>query len=301
MNKIYLIIKEGMKHTRKNHAGMSIAGNKHAVSQCHPKYKGRTACLPKMVYASLSDSRESGAGATGSGARGSKTRKDVRKSAMKLTGCKTDRCIAEKANMPSREMLKYLRPSRPKEWEQKYDTWLSTTDIDAVMKQYEEAYPWYMYLGAVPIDFSAPDPYTEGAVEKKKCLYNSFCHLQLNDLMKKGIKGIGAVFNLDPHFKSGSHWTGLYIDLVRKECNFFDSYAYKPHPLISRLMKSLTLQMPLTLNYNARRFQYSNTECGMYSLYFLIKMIEGVPFKKFVKKAVPDSEMYRLRHILFSS
>jgi hypothetical protein len=257
-------------------------------TQCHPKYKRRDGCLPDMVYASLAGGK-------------TRRRQTARKKALKITGCKTDRCLAEKAHMPSREALKYLRPARPAEWEQKHDTWLSTTDIDAVMKQYEEAYPSYMYLGAVPIDFSAPDPYTEGAVEKKKCLYNSFCHLKLDDLIRKGTKGIGAVFNLDPHFKNGSHWVGWYLDLVRKESNFFDSYGYKPHPMILRLMKSLTLQMPFRLNYNARRFQRSNTECGMYSLYFLIKMIEGVPFKKFVKKAVPDSEMYKLRHVLFSS
>jgi hypothetical protein len=166
------------------------------------------------------------------------------------------------------------------------------------MKQYEIAYPHFTYLGAVPIDFSAPDPYVPSG--EKKCLYSYFCNINLADLKRKGKTGIGAIFNLDPHFRDGSHWVGLYIDLKRMECNFFDSYGMKPHSLIFNLMKSLTLQMPLTLNYNARRFQYSDTECGMYSLYFLINMIEGVPFKAFVKKPVADSEMLKLRKWIFS-
>ena len=52
--------------------------------------------------------------------------------------------------------------------------------------------------------------------------------------------------------------------------------------------------------WNSRRFQYSDTECGMYSMYFLIAMLSGISFKKFCHTAVPDSEMYMLRKILFS-
>jgi hypothetical protein len=51
--------------------------------------------------------------------------------------------------------------------------------------------------------------------------------------------------------------------------------------------------------YNGRRSQYSNTECGMYSLYFIINMINGVPFRKFVKRRIPDKDMLELRKVIF--
>ncbi len=246
--------------------------------QCHPKIKsGKRGCLPSKVYSLF----------------GGKTRR----AAFKKTGCNTDRCIAEKAHLPSTTVEKYLRPKKPVSWRTKPNTWLDTNNIDQVMKQYEETYPEFIYLGAVPIDFSAQDPYAGG---EKKCLYSGFCQINLQELKKAGKTAIGAVFNLDPHFKNGSHWVALFIDLRRGECNFFDSYGMRPHPLIFHLMKSLTLQMPLKLNYNARRFQYGNSECGMYSIYFLINMIEGVPFRKFVRNPVADSEMLRLRNWIFS-
>jgi hypothetical protein len=251
------------------------------VAQCHPRIKGRRAgCLPSSVYRAV----------------GGRTRKE----AFRKSGCSSDRCIAEKAALSSKTVAQYLRPRRPSTWISKPDTWLDTNNIDDVMRQYEEAYPQFQYLGAVPIDFSAPDPYVDSSFMEKKCLYSYFCNINLAEAKRKGKTGIGAVFNLDPHFRDGSHWVALFVDLARGEINFFDSYGVRPHPLIFNLMKSLTLQMPLRLNYNARRFQRSNTECGMYSIYFLIKMIEGVSFKKFVRHPVGDTEMLRLRHMLFS-
>jgi hypothetical protein len=273
-----------MTNTRRKHR--SNKAKMPGRYQCNPTLKKkRTGCLPTKIYSRL---------ATG----GKPHIRDLRKKALAKTGCSSDRCLAEKANMSSIEIDKYLRPKRPSSWTTKPNTWLDTNNIDQVMKQYEIAYPHFTYLGAVPIDFSAQDPYVAG--NEKKCLYSYFCNINLNDLKQKGKTGIGAIFNLDPHFRDGSHWVGLYIDLVRRECDFFDSYGMKPHPLIFNLMKSLTLQMPLKLNYNARRFQFSDTECGMYSLYFLINMIEGVRFKAFVKKPVADSEMLKLRKWIFS-
>ena len=35
---------------------------------------------------------------------------------------------------------------------------------------------------------------------------------------------------------------------------------------------------------NKRRHQFSDSECGMYCLYFIIEMIKGRPFDKFLKK-----------------
>jgi len=69
---------------------------------------------------------------------------------------------------------------------------------------------------------------------------------------------------------------------------------------VARFMRYLTLQNPkLTLQRNGRRFQYSNSECGMYSMYFIIRMIAGESFKKFCKKRIADKYMLDFRKILF--
>ena len=194
------------------------------------------------------------------------------------------------------------------------------------MRQYEEAVPSFKFLGVVPIDFSAPDPYqkdpyeiekvagqstsmspTEGetqggaAAAKQRCLADEFCTVDLKKERAAGIRTIGAVFNLDPHDKNGSHWIACCILLDTKAIYYFDSYGLPPPAQISRFMRSFILQdAGLTLKYNGRRFQFGNSECGMYCMYFLICMINRVPFKTFVRHTVPDKYMLELRGVLFS-
>jgi hypothetical protein len=213
-------------------------------------------------------------------------------------GCNSNdgRCLVEKSQLSSDEkktlLDTFFRPKAPEGWKKDPDMWLTSEDIEVVMKQYEKAYPEFRFLGVVPIDFSAPDPYAKN----EKCMNEQFCHVDLQEEKSKGRKIVGAVFNLDPHYKSGSHWVGLAIDVNRNYVYYFDSYGVPPPSQVARFMRSLTLQNPnLKLQSNGRRFQYSDTECGMYSMYFLTQMIAGVSFKKFCKTPVPDKEMYLLR------
>lgn len=274
--------------------------------QCHPRITGRKkdqGCLPIDVYNRIAGSQDGGRAAT---RRHVGNLKVARAKAAAKTGCETDRCILEKSGLSREEIdmteQKFLRPKMPDDWKTNPTKWLNTNNIDKVLKQYEEIRPDFKFVGSIPIDFSAPDPYAVGAEKGKKCLYDETCKMNLDNLKGKGKKYIGFVFNLDPHFKNGSHWVSMILDLARRECNFFDSYGYEPHPLIARLMKSFRIQDPsLNLNYNARRFQFGQSECGMYSIYFVTTMLEGEKFKTFVKKGVPDSEMNKLRQWLFSS
>lgn len=263
-------------------------------SRCNPALtrKAKNKCLPTKIYSEISK----------------KLRVTKKKNLFQSVGCKDgeEHCLLDKA--PINDELKkdlrkqYLRPRRPKAWDSDPDMWLDNYNIIAVMKQYEEAVPWFKFLGVFPIDFSAPDPYKHDGGQK--CLYNELCSIQLKKEYEKGIRGIGMIFNLDPHYKGGSHWVGLYIDIqnIKKPfVSYFDSYGYKTPPLIARLMRSLKLQISTCeLGFNARRFQYGDSECGMFSMYFLICMICGISFKDFCKDAVDDGFMLQLRQILFS-
>lgn len=211
------------------------------------------------------------------------------------------RCLINKSDLPEIEkkdiLKKYFRPIQPAEWKAKPDTWLTSDDITLVMKQFEEGCPHYKFIGVVPIDFSYQDPYDKST---KKCINPEFCMVDLKAERAAGKTVLGAIFNLDPHDKGGSHWVGLVIDLKRNKVYFFDSYGVKPPEQVARFMKYLTLQEPkLVLQSNGRRFQYSNTECGVYSMYFIVCMINGQDFKTFCKNPIPDKWMYKFRGIFF--
>ena len=198
---------------------------------------------------------------------------------------------------------KYLRPRIPDSWKEDPDKWLDSTNIEAVMKQYEDAYPDFEFMGPYPIDFAAPDPYAKfdgGA--KKKCLINEVCELRVKEAFKNGTHQIGLIYNLDPHNKSGSHWVAVFVDIENHKTYYFDSYGLFPPKQIAAFMRWVKGQDPsMKLQYNGRKFQHHDTECGMYSLYFIIRMIAGDGFRSFTRQAPPDKEMIKLRHWIFST
>jgi len=228
---------------------------------------------------------------------------DIKRKLGNKGSCKKDdgKCLIESSSMGAEDKKKlvsaYFRPKLPEGWKKNPNMWLNSDDINAVMKQYEEAYSHFKFIGVVPIDFSAPDPYQKS---EKKCINQEFCLVDLKAEKAAGKKILGAVFNLDPHYKGGSHWVGLTVDLTRNKVYYFDSYGVKPPMQVARYMRYLnTLDPQLVLESNGRRFQYSDTECGMYSLYFIICMINGDNFTEFCKNPIADKWMRKHRKILF--
>ena len=207
-----------------------------------------------------------------------------------------------------RELVKtYLRPKQPDEWKNDPDMWLNSLDITHVMNQYEDAFPNFEFMGPFPIDFAAPDPYSGG----NKCLIQEMCEIKTTEALAKGTQYIGIIYNLDAHYKGGSHWVATFIDLVKHNTYYFDSYGMEPPVQIQKFMKWLTTQdthmeistpeTKMKLYYNGRRFQFKGSECGMYSMYFIIRMLAGDDFQAFSRKAPPDSFMLDLRDYLFST
>jgi hypothetical protein len=197
---------------------------------------------------------------------------------------------------------KYLRPSLPKKWIANPDTWLDSLNISAVMNQYEESHPEFEFMGPFPIDFGAPNPYKTDETNTDTCLMNEMCTLSVTNALKNGTKCIGIIYNLDPHFKSGSHWVANFIDLDKKICIYFDSYGVNPPDQVEKFMKWLTTHdSSYKLYTSSRRLQYKNTECGMYCLYFIIHMLYNNDFLELSRSRPNDTDMLKLRSWFFST
>lgn len=217
--------------------------------------------------------------------------------------CSTERCWIKQKFMENNldgEILNNTHaPYAPKSWKDNPNEWLTSNDIEKVMKQYEVDYPNFIFIGPSPIDF-----------DKKLmfgvCVWNELCNLNIIKQLKDGKNKIGIIFNTDPHNKSGSHWISLFIDIKRKFIFYFDSNGDKvPREimyLIERIEKQGTeINIDFTTYFNRKEHQYSNTECGMYSLYFLNKMIttNNSP-KEFNSRRIPDKDVEELRKIYFN-
>jgi len=169
-------------------------------------------------------------------------------------------------------------PTQPKEWKKNPNEWLSNFDIINVLIQYEKTYKNFYLIGPTPIDFDTRPKELEG-----QCVWEELCKFHLDKLFNDGKRKIGIVFNLDKHNQSGSHWVSLFIDLDEKFAFYMDSAGNKIPKEIEELFKriysqGLEMHPPLKIKFYENspiEHQMGNTECGMYTLYFIITMLTG--------------------------
>ena len=225
-----------------------------------------------------------------------------------------DKCVISKIadNEKRQEIEEHaFVPKQPSEWKLNINEWLSDTDILNVIMQYVNAYKEFVFLGPSYIDF-------DYRINSNTCVEDSLCKFSLADYIKKGKTKIGIIFNLDDHTKSGSHWVSLYIDVKNKYMFYFDSAGNsmprEVEVLIARIQKQArALHIRFKVDSNgAFEHQYSNTECGMYSLFFLVTMLtnkyEDKTFKNikqkitfFKRHRIPDNYVEKLRSEYFRS
>lgn len=199
----------------------------------------------------------------------------------------------------SQELLNYtFAPDSPDVWREKPDEWLTSIDILNVMKQYEHIHPDFEFIGPSPIDYDTHMVFGE-------CVWEELCNFNLESYIKRNVKHIGVVFNLDPHYKEGSHWVALFISIKHGCICFFDSYGEKPEKQINKFMNMVKTQanglgLDMHKHVIENRHQYSDSECGMYCLYFIIQMLNGKKAEYFEKNRIPDKKMLELRKKYFN-
>lgn len=234
----------------------------------------------------------------------------------KIKDCNREDCWLKELNDKTRRELlreQLFVPKQPSKWKDHPNTWLSNVDILKVLKQYEGAYPEFEFIGPTPIDFdSKPEVYNN------QCVWKDLCAFNLKDKIGKK-KKIGIIFNLDKHNEPGSHWTSLFIDLEKDFVFYLDSAGDKMPGEVDVLVKriieqGLYLDIPKKMTFYENYpfvHQEENTECGMYSLYFIITMLtnkkKDVEFKTisdkinyFLKTKIKDDEAFNYRKIYFN-
>jgi len=209
---------------------------------------------------------------------------------------------------------------RPQGPEKKYE-WLSTTDINDVVSQYQEKHKNFLFLGAVPADF-----------EELPVL--GIADLDFNELEKEGKTKIGMVINLDEHDKGGSHWVGLFANLKEGQVYYFDSFGKKPYKktrkFINKIVKHIYKNKyskkihinkvihklknienlgggdseiknlnKLDIKYNTKQHQFNNSECGVYSINFVVRLVGGESFEDITNNITNDEKMNGCRKSYF--
>jgi len=194
--------------------------------------------------------------------------------------------------------------------------WLSTVHINEVMEQYENKYTDFKFFGAVPMDFD-------------ELPFLDIKDIDYDELYNSGKKQLGFVFNLDEHWQNGSHWVALYANLDKNIINYFDSYGKRPEKRVRKLVERISkwcyskdhcknicselnetdsfmkantknkIEEKMKVDYNHNRHQYKGSECGVYSLNFILRQLNGESYENITKNKTLDDDMNECRDIYF--
>lgn len=180
---------------------------------------------------------------------------------------------------------KVFRPDGP---QGRFD-WLSTIDINQVLYQYEEKYPDFKFLGAVPMDFMDLD-------------YLPFQKLNFKDLESEGFERFGVIFNTDKSTGRGKHWISLFFDLEKGQIYFSDSMGTRQPKEVGEFMKSIEKylvndkkKLNPDVRYNKTQHQKGNSECGVYSINFILRLLKGKTFEHLTQKRLTDNQVNKCR------
>lgn len=216
--------------------------------------------------------------------------------------CNTEACWLNqsfaKFNLDENLKNYVFAPKSPKSWKKNPNEWLSSVDILDIMKHYERNFKKFEFFGPSPIDFDAHMMYDQ-------CVWEEICQFDLKQQIARGKTKLGFIFNLDKHNQPGSHWVALFVSVKKREIYYFDSYGDEAPPEILTLVKRIQQQSAkigpkYEYKFNKKRHQYGNSECGMYSLYFLVHLIREKAFDKFNHEQIKDKYVENLRKKYFN-
>lgn len=218
-----------------------------------------------------------------------------------------------------------FRPEGPN----KRYAWLSTSDINDVVIQYQDKHKDFIFLGAVPADF-------------EELTVLGINNLDFYDFEKEGKSKLGMVINLDDSRGNGTHWVSLFVDLKKGQIYYFDSVGKKPYDrtkkFINKIVKyiynkkyekniNINKLLKITnilaksskpkekyitdsknnilqiinnmkifdIRYNSIQHQFKNSECGVYSINFIVRLVGGESFDDITKNITKDDKINECR------
>jgi hypothetical protein len=236
--------------------------------------------------------------------------RDAQRSTCDIESCWMDNLYRDKGvNKEDTDAI--FAPGKPKQMRRRTDTFLDSSNLRRIMRNYEKRYPEFRFIGPSPRDYDAKVPGGGGA-----CVMDDLCNFDLADMERKGVRLVGVIFNTDPHDKPGDHWLVLVVDLKRGQVCHFCSYGDPPNEECQRFMdtvceqsKSLPSRAHTKRRYrqlvNPHQYQrYGSSSCGVYCMYILDEMLRGKSFSAVAgtpgrKKRMDDGCMERIRMSYF--
>lgn len=165
----------------------------------------------------------------------------------------------------------YKRQSHDMKWFTNRE-WLSNLDIDHVLNYVSDKNKNYFHAGTYAKDFQS--------IVNGKCISDK-CDLQMLPNMDDGVQYISFVLNTDVSSGPGIHWFCIFVDLLRGEVYVYDPASAKGNfenkyvdKLLNNISKKFSIDSTAIFKNRVQKQPANSGECGIYVLYFILKMIE---------------------------
>jgi len=222
--------------------------------------------------------------------------------AKKKMNCDSQKCIALKMGID----LKDFKPDGPAT----STALLSNLDIDSVLNQFE-----LKFLNFKALSFTMDDWFNTSYSDHDIAKLGSDPHYICN-ILRNEKKCIGFIMNTDKWSGGGIHWTSIFVDLRMPEnwcVEFFNSSGNKPSKNIKKLIENIINNLYLCnvkpynctvthINITKHEHQLSETECGLYGLFFIYNRCRGISSKYFENneyEKIYDNTMIQFRKYIF--
>ena len=220
-----------------------------------------------------------------------------------MPDCEDEPCWVRRLGLTD-QLMDQFAPEAPKSWRSNPNEWLSSEEIENVMKQFERAHKEFKFIGPSPIDYDADDTRNKGHP-----VWPELANLSVKALKGKGYTKLGIIFNTDRHTGGGQHWFLVFVDMLEGVILCVDSTGEGCPRSVRRLADEITrqgvaLSPPIRFRFEQNRMQHQKkgTECGMYSLFFCIHLLRGHISPEHLKThRIPDDQMEEYRRVYFNT
>jgi hypothetical protein len=217
---------------------------------------------------------------------------------LKATNCNAESCLVNKIfrNHSERGQIlnTYFKPKGPRDTIEL----LSNIHIDTVLERWATEYAKngkrFHHLNYKMIDFMEQfaDELNDYNFEKNRVKYDC----------------MGLVMNSDVTSGPGKHWFAIFCDFTNIDkivIEYFNSSGNPPYVEVAAWSIRVKGAFPKGVVefkiVSDLVHQQGNTECGVYSLYYIYSRLKGIPSSAFNKNIITDDEMTEFRKVLFRS
>jgi hypothetical protein len=252
----------------------------------------------------------------------SKVKKSLERAKQKLN-CDSESCVVDHPEfkkfaiknhiVTNNELLDNLETRFKIEGPRNSTAWLSNYDIDKTLQDWAFKFEDFFPCPFAMIDFDKTnDPlHTYNMAEIHRGKYTKDTVM---GKVKLPCRTFGCAINTDVNAGKGKHWMSIFVDMRNNDkwtIEFFNSTGSPPQRSIVNWMrrtqeclesyiKEKGLQTKVeSVIVSSLEHQESNTECGLYTLFYIRARIENVPYSRFLEQEIPDENMIEFRKHCF--